>query len=110
MFDAEARVAAGSFALEAFVDAEHDIDGHVAISVDADLPAGVVGFAGSAKEFRFGGDENAEVAGAARVGLGKASGALGNGTVAGHLHGADADPFIAETGADAGGDHLIDVS
>jgi hypothetical protein len=40
VFQAKARISAGSFALEAFVNAERDIDADVSVGVRADLPVG----------------------------------------------------------------------
>src|SRR5215469_12480693 len=68
-----------------------------------------MGLAAVGVEFVFGHDQDAVVVLAPFVGNRDAGGAFGDGAVADELHGADADPVVAETGADAGADHGIDV-
>ncbi len=44
MLQAVARIAAGHFALQALVDAEHHVDGRIAVGVRGDLPPGLARF------------------------------------------------------------------
>jgi len=76
----------------------------------SDLPAGGVRFPCVAVELPFFHHLNAEILRPACVRLRKMRGALGYGAVGDQLHGPDADPFVAESGSDAGGEHAIEIA
>ena len=107
MLQAIARVAARHLALEAFVDAQHNVDGRIAIGVRADLPPRLVRSARIRVEFLFAVHQNAVIVGTSHVGLRQAGGALGDRTVTNQLHRAHAEPIVAEPGADSRRGHAI---
>src|SRR4051812_37054419 len=105
MLEPEPRIPAGRFALEPLVDAEGEVDPDVAVRVDSDLPAGIVGRLRLAIERLRIGDDDAVVIGPADVGLREPGGPLGDAAVADALHRADLDPLVAQTGPNPGLDH-----
>ena len=99
----------GPLALQPLVDAQHDVDGLVAVRVDADLPVGGVDRAQLLVELGFRRDQDAAVVGPAHVGVAQPRGALRDGPVADSLHEAHAHPLVAQAGAHAGLDQLAHV-
>ena len=61
VLEAEAGVAPRALALQPLVDAQHDVDGLVAVRVDADLPVGLVDRAQPLVELRLRSDQDAPV-------------------------------------------------
>ena len=76
----------------------------------ADLPVCFVRFAAVLIQLLLRHHLDAEIIGAADIGLRKPGGAFGDRTIGNHFHSADADPLVAEAGANAGGKHPIDFS
>jgi len=71
MFQAIARIPTRHLALQPLVNAEHDVDGCVAIRVRTDLPAGRMGSARVLVQFFLGVHQDAVIIGPAHVRLGQ---------------------------------------
>src|SRR3954462_10714045 len=109
MFEPKSRVAARPLALKSLVNAQHGVDRDVAVGMDADLPVVLVRLFCRRVELVFSHDFNPEVVRAANVSLRQVRSALADRAIGDHFHRADADPFISKTGANPGGEHLIDL-
>src|SRR5947209_1844145 len=109
MLQTETRVGTRHFAIEALVHAKCGVDADIAVGVRAELPACRMRLTSPSVKFVFSRDENAVVVWAAHVRLRESRCPLRDGAVANHLHKADAHPFIAQSGANAGLNHAINV-
>src|SRR5262249_24880380 len=108
VFEAETRIVARRFALQALVHAHGLVDGDIAVGMSADLPAGEVGLARAFVLLGFGHHQQTVIVGTAFIWLGEARCAFGNRAVAHELAGADADEFVTKTGADAGDEQFVE--
>src|ERR1039457_2543945 len=97
---AVARIAARHLFLRSLVDAQHDVDGRVAIGVRADLPARFVSFAGGGVKLLLAAHQNAVIVGPTDIRLSEPRRALGNGAVANRFDAAQPQPLIAESRAE----------
>ena len=82
------------------VGGEHGIDGGVAVGVDAHLEAGLMHLHHPFLNLVGAHGEDAMVAGAAHIGLGKVSGAGRNGPVGHHLDASDPQALVTEPASD----------
>src|SRR5579863_445028 len=108
MLQAVARIAPRHLALEAFIDAQHDINRRVAVGVRADLPSGLVRLARIRVQLLFTLDQDAVIVGPSDVGLRKPGGPFRDGSVAHQLDRSKPDTVVTKSGADARGAHALE--
>src|SRR6266550_1308473 len=108
MLQAKAWIAMGQLALQPLINAQGLVDRYIAIGMRANLPAGFVRLPCVTVLLGFVHDQDSVIVGASNVWLREPGGALGYGAVADQLHGADANPLVAQPRAHAGRNHLGD--